>query len=71
MSPFDAKEIIVKGHIERVCTLDEKELSAENIVDVGEWIRPVLRNGKSTLYVEEQNHEWHILSKDHIKSLSN
>ena len=68
---YPIEEIIAKGHIECICTLDGKELSAENIVDVGEWIRPILRNGKSTLYVEEQNHEWHILSKDQIKSLSN
>ena len=68
---YPIAEIMAKGHIECVCTSDEAELSLENIVDVGEWVRPVLRNGKSTLYVEEQNHEWHILSKDRIKSLSN
>jgi hypothetical protein len=67
---YPVEEIISKGHIERVCTLEDEELSLENIVDVGEWIRPVLRNGKSTLYVEEQDHEWHIISKEHIKSLS-
>jgi len=63
--------VIAKGHIERVCTLDKDELSFEIVVDVGEWVRPVLRDGKSTLYVEEKNHGWHILSKDHIKNLSN
>jgi hypothetical protein len=68
---YPIEEIMTKGHIERVCTVHDEELSSENVVDVGEWIRPVLRNGKSTLYVEEQNHEWHILSKDRIKSLSN
>lgn len=68
---YPIEEILAKGHIERVCTMDEAELSFENIIDVGEWVRPVLKNGKSTLYVEEQNHEWHILSKDRIKSLSN
>jgi hypothetical protein len=68
---YPIEEIIARGHIERVCTVEDEELSLENIVDVGEWVRPVLRNGKSTLYVEEQNHEWHILSKDRIKSLSN
>jgi len=68
---YPIEELFAKGHIERVCTLEDEELSFEQIVDVGEWIRPVLRNGKSTLYVEEQNHEWHILSKDQIKSLSN
>jgi len=68
---YPIEEVTAKGHIERVCTLDEDELSFEIVVDVGEWVRPVLRDGKSTLYVEEQNHEWHIISKDHIKSLSN
>jgi hypothetical protein len=64
-------EVIAKGHIERICTLNHKDLSPEEVVDLGEWVRPVLLNGKSTLFVEEQNHEWHIISKDRIKSLSN
>jgi hypothetical protein len=64
-------EVIAKGHIERVCTLEYVELSPEEIVNVGEWVRPVLLDGKSTLFIEEQNHEWHILSKDRIKGLSN
>ena len=68
---YPVEEVIAKGHIERVCTLDHEELTPDAMVDVGEWVRPVLRNGKSTLYVEEQNHGWHILSKDHIKNLSN
>jgi hypothetical protein len=68
---YPIEEILAKGHIERICTVGDEELSTENIVDVGEWVRPVLRNGKSTLYVEEQNHEWHIISKDRIKNLSN
>jgi hypothetical protein len=64
-------DVIANCHIERVCTLDHRELPPDAIVDVGEWVRPVLLNGKSTLFVEEQNHEWHIISKDLIKSLSN
>jgi hypothetical protein len=64
-------DVIAKGHIERVCTMDHNELLPETMIDVGEWVRPVLLNGKSTLFVEEQNHEWHIISKDRVKSLSN
>ena len=67
---YPVEEVIAKGHIERVCTLDHDDLSLGTLVNIGEWVRPVLRNGKSTLYVEEQNHGWHILSKDHIKDLS-
>jgi hypothetical protein len=68
---YSVEDVIAKGHIDCICTLEHDELSPEQIIDVGEWVRPVLRNGKSTLYVEEQNHEWHILSKEHIKDLSN
>jgi hypothetical protein len=64
-------DLMAKGHIERVCTLNHEELSPEAVVDASEWVRPVLLHGKSTLYVEEQNHEWHIISKDLIKSISN
>jgi hypothetical protein len=64
-------EVIAQGHIERVCTLEHGELSPEEIVDVGEWVRPVLLKGKSTLLVEKQDHEWHILMKERIKNLSN
>jgi hypothetical protein len=59
------------SQIDRVCTLEGADLTPETLVNLGEWVRPVLRNGKSTLFVEEQNHEWHILSKDRIKNLSN
>ncbi len=64
-------EICALGHVDRVCTLNHTRLHSKTVVDVGEWIRPILRDGLATLYVEEQNHEWHIISKEHIKSLSN
>jgi hypothetical protein len=64
-------DLLTNGHIDRVCTLDHVELSPAECVHVGDWVRPVLRDGKSTLYVEEQNHGWHILSKEHLKNLSN
>jgi hypothetical protein len=68
---YQVSEICSMGNIERVCTLNNFDLQPTSIVDVGEWIRPVLRDGKATLYVEENNHEWNIISKEHIKKLSN
>lgn len=68
---YQVSEICAKGHVERVCTVSGADLHPKTIVDVGEWIRPVLRDGKATLFVEEKNHEWYIISKEHIKSLSN
>lgn len=68
---YPVLEIQSKGHVDRVCTLSHVNLHDKTIVDVGEWVRPVLREGKSTLYVEEINHEWHIIPKEYIKKLSN
>ncbi|MFT3892629.1 MAG: hypothetical protein QM730_13420 [Anaerolineales bacterium] len=68
---YPVDEVIAKGHIERVCTLEHVDLALNTLVDVGEWVRPVLRNSQSTLYVEENEHGWRILSKDRIKNLSN
>jgi hypothetical protein len=68
---YPVAKICSTGHIDRVCTLDGADLAPETLVDVGEWVRPVLRSGQATLFVEEQNHEWHILSKEYIKNLSN
>lgn len=64
-------EICARGSIEAVRPLSGVNLSFETLVDVGEWVRPILRGGQAILFVEEQNNEWHILSKELIKSLSN
>ncbi len=68
---YPVAKICSAGHIDRVCTLDGTDLTLDTLVEVGEWVRPVLRGGQATLYVEEQNHEWYIIPKDRIKSLSN
>ncbi len=65
-----AAEICLHGHIDAICTLDGAKLSPETPVNVGNWVRPVLRDGRAILYVEEKNNEWHILSKEHIKRIS-
>ena len=68
---YQARDICAKGHVDRICTVEYVDLPDETIIDVGEWIRPVLHDGKATLYVEEKNHEWYIIPKDRIKNLSN
>ena len=68
---YTVADMLARGSIECVCTLDGADLPQDCIVEVGEWVRPILRDGKSTLFVEEQNHGWHIISKDRIKELSN
>ena len=68
---YQVNEICEQGHINRVCTVEHIDLGSREIVCLGEWNRPILRNGKATLYVEENNHEWYVISKDRIKNLSN
>lgn len=68
---YPVSQICSDGHIDRLCTLDGVELGPNTLVDVGEWVRPVLRGGQSTLFVEEHNHKWYSLPKDRIKVLSN
>jgi hypothetical protein len=63
-------EICKRGAIDSVRPLVGSILPSETLVDVGDWVRPILRGGQSILYVEEQHNEWHILSKQQIKNLS-
>ena len=67
---YPVAQICSSSHIDRVCTLEGADLTPETLVDVGEWVRPVLRGGRATLFVEEQNQEWYSLPKERIKSLS-
>jgi len=68
---YQVNEICEKSHINRICTVENIDIASKEIVDVGDWVRPILRDGKATLYVEENNHEWYVISKDRIKNLSN
>ena len=68
---YQVNEICEKSHINRICIVENIDLASKEIVDVGDWVRPILRDGKATLYVEENNHEWYVISKDRIKNLSN
>ncbi len=63
-------DIFERSGIDRVCSLEGIELPITEVVEVGEWIRPVLRNGQATLYVEETKHGWAVLDKERIKELS-
>ena len=64
-------EICECGKIDGIRPLGGANLPSEIMVDIGEWVRPILSDGQAILYVEEQNNEWHILPKERIKSLSN
>lgn len=59
--------------IEKVMTKEESELNDNELIDLGDWIRPVLLNNKVVLIVEARDHEkckWNSVTKDYIKSIS-
>src|SRR5512145_696306 len=64
-------EICARGQIDGIRPITGANLASETLVKVGDWVRPILHGGQAILYVEEKNNEWHILSKDHLKNLSN
>jgi hypothetical protein len=68
---YQVSELRKLGHVDRVCSLNNWEIHSRSIVNIGEWMRPILRDGKSTLYVEKKNDEWHTIPKEYIKKLSN
>ncbi len=63
-------DIFKKSGIDRVCTLEGVELPITDIVEVGAWTRPMLRNGEATLFVERKKNGWVVLDKEHVKELS-
>ena len=67
---YSVAELCQRGNIDAVHTLDGFILPPETSVDVGEWVRPIMHGGQAILFVEEREHEWYILSKDHIKSIT-
>jgi hypothetical protein len=67
---YRISEILDKSHIDRVCLLDGREPPLDALVDVGEGLRPILRDGQATLLVEEKKHGWVVLDKEQVKGLS-
>lgn len=65
------KEII---NIQSVVTKDGVEVKDSDRVEVGEWLRPPIKNSKNTVIVEQtksnEDYEWKCVSKEYIKSIS-
>ena len=60
--------------IELVQTIAGVDVPSTDRIEVGDWVRPLLKHGHSLLLVEEAQHdncEWRVIGKDTIKQLSN
>ena len=71
---FSISELIEKTGIEEIISLQNDSLSPEDKVFLGDWWRPVVKNNKIIIFVEQSNQQdygWQVVSKDYIKSISN
>jgi len=74
MGVMSAQEILNETGIEHIISTEGLEPSAQSRILLEEWWRPVLKNHKATLIVEQVNsnlyHEYKIIPKNLLKELS-
>ena len=69
-----AKEILEITGVEKIKSTDNKILFNFEKILLTEWWRPVLQDKSAVLYVEPVNdvdYEYRVISKEHIKNISN
>ncbi len=59
--------------IDAVQTLEGAEVPPADWVELGPWIRPLLKAGRAVLLVEpnKKAHQWRVVEKERVKQLSN
>lgn len=67
---YSANEILVNSGVKQIRTEEGEQPEKNDIVDVGDWFRPVLLDGMPTLLVEKNMTEgcWKILGRESIKA---
>ena len=72
--PYEVSQLKNDYNIQLIRSVKGRILDADAIVEVDDWVRPVLKDNKVTLLVEDQitpnDYEWKTASKDYIKSVS-
>jgi hypothetical protein len=67
---YTAGELKSLAHIDQIQDLRGKSPQEFDRIEVGEWLRPVLRGGKALLLVEEIDHGWRVVAKEQVKRFS-
>jgi hypothetical protein len=69
---YTAEQLQQTIPIDAVQTLEGAEIPPDDRVDLGSWIRPVLKAGRAILLVEpvDEAHVWRVAEKERIKQLS-
>lgn len=71
---ISSDEITSLTGIEKIVNSNFEPINKNIQIDVGEWVRPILKNHKPTIIVEEDKSNerinWKCVSKEYIKSIS-
>ena len=67
---YTADELKRIAHIDQIQALHGNDPLEFDKIEVGDWVRPILRSGKSVLLVEEVDHEWRVVAKEQVKRCS-
>lgn len=68
---FSHHEILQKSGVKIIQSLEGKAIPTEDLIEIGDWFRPVLLNHQPTLIVESSHHSvnrWKILDRETIKA---
>lgn len=71
---FTLEELLEKTTIEEVRSLDGTPVTPGSRIQVGDWLRTIMQNGRATLYVDKEendgNSDWKVAAKEFIKQRS-
>lgn len=67
---YTVEQLKQKAHIDQVQDRSGHNIRADALVDVGNWVRPILREDCAILLVEEVENGWSVISKEEIKAIS-
>ncbi len=70
---YSVSELIKKTSIDNIETINGQKPLENELIDVGNWVRPVWKDYKKVFYIEENNHEnikWKAVAKEYIRTIS-
>ncbi len=71
---YETKELKEIINIQAVKSVDGDIINESDRIEIGNWLRPVIKNNENTVIVEQsknsEDYEWKLVSKDYIKSIS-
>jgi len=71
---YSVSELFKLINIDSIIDRSGKEIQKDKIINVGDWLRPIIKNSKIMIIVDKlennKNYEYRVSSKDYIKSIS-